>query len=87
MKAEKFSVKPGDVADILERVMKRVDHNSKQPGELVMLALTVAECEVLWVKARWPYENDYEAMVSEYRKSARLIAVDIMERSQDSNVV
>jgi len=73
----KLDLRPRDVAYIMELVEKRVSRRSKQPADMAMLALLVAENVVLLVKSHWPYEEEFESKMSEMREVAKMTALEM----------
>lgn len=76
----KLDIRPRDVADVMELVEKRVGRRSKQPADLVMLSLLVAENVVLLVKSHWPYEEDFKSTMSELREVAKITALEMSRK-------
>ena len=70
-----FRVKPRDIVRVMRLIGQRVQKNSEQPGEEAMLALVVAECIVLMVKKSWPYLEEADAVIDEFRVEAKLVAL------------
>jgi len=77
VKKVEVSVSAVDVADVLELLEKHISRGSKQPADMVALALTAAECSVLLLKAHWPYEEDVEAKLVELRDMAKVSAIKL----------
>ena len=73
----KLDIRPRDVADVMELVEKRVGRRSKQPVDMVMLALLAAENVVLLVKSHWNYEEDFESKMYELREVAKITALEM----------
>lgn len=70
-----FKVKSRDLVRVMRLVGERVSRNSKQPGEEAMLALVVAECIIMIVKKNWPYLEEADGVIDEFRVEAKLVAL------------
>jgi hypothetical protein len=67
-------IRPGDVADLMEWIEKKVGKRSKEPMDVVWLPLVVAELAILLAREHWGYDEPVDESIAGIRLSARELA-------------
>jgi len=72
-------IRPGDVADLMEWVNRRVGKRSKEPLDMVWLPLVTAEAAILLAREHWGYNEDVDESIEGIRLSARELAKGVYD--------
>ena len=67
-------IRPGDVADLMEWIERRVGKRSKEPVDSVWLPLVVAEMNILIAREHWGYNEPVDESIEGIRLLARDMA-------------